>query len=158
MPVYSYNGGYYSINPNVLDDFYQANGFDDMRTYIVMWDRYRAYTGQNLCYEYSPEVLGARHSLADYDQCRYSPHMLFFARKDEEVSDIIIPQQFSGEYLAALSEKRRVADGWARYVDMVKRVLNILYRLLPYPTVYYLHALARRNLDLMESKRVSFWI
>jgi SAM-dependent methyltransferase len=99
VPVYSYNGGYYSINPNLLNDFYAANGFDELKTYIIMWDRYHAYTGQNRCYEYSEQLLGFRHAIADYDQCRFSPHMLFFARKKEELLEIRIPLQFEGHYV-----------------------------------------------------------
>src|SRR5262249_46570252 len=68
VPIYSYNGGYYSLNPNVFFDFYRKNGFGDPLGYVIMWDRYHAYTGTHLCYEYDDAVLGARHALADRDQ------------------------------------------------------------------------------------------
>ena len=65
VPIYSYNGGYYNINPNLLNNFYVANGFADIKMFIIMWDRYHAYTGTNRCYEYTDKYLGARHALAD---------------------------------------------------------------------------------------------
>ncbi len=98
VPVYMFNGGYYSINPNVLNDFYARNGFTDLRTFIVMWDRYHPYKGQSRCYEYTASTMGARHALADVDQVRYSPMMVFFARKQEEVAEIRSPLQFDGNY------------------------------------------------------------
>jgi hypothetical protein len=158
VPVYSYNGGYYSINPNVLNDFYTVNGFDELKTYIVMWDRYHVYTGKNLCYEYSEAIMGARHALADYDQCRYSPHMLFFARKHKEVNEINIPLQFSGEYMSALANGNQSEDVGFSLIPVIKSIQSILYCLLPYEIAYYLNAFARRLLFLYQTRHVSFWI
>lgn len=58
-----------------------------------MWDRYRPFTGEYRCYEYTDERMGARHSLADEDQFRFTPHLLFIARKTVEVDKIHCPQQ-----------------------------------------------------------------
>jgi hypothetical protein len=158
VPVYSYNGGYFSINPNVLNDFYSANGFEKLKTYIVMWDRYRGYTGKNLCYEYSEDVLGARHALADFDQCRYSPHMLFFARKGRDVSRIEIPVQYSGDYMGALSTQNR--RGMVDSVNgrFIQRLKKLAYRFFPYEVAYYVNAFLRRLLYLCQTRRVSFRI
>src|SRR5437899_4151427 len=86
VPIYSYNGGYFSINPNVMHDFYEANGFTDIRSYVIMWDRYRPFRGRSRCYPYGP-VMRARHALADADQWRYTPHLLFLARKRDARRD-----------------------------------------------------------------------
>jgi len=101
VPVYMFNGGYYSLNPNLLNDFYAKNGFVDRKTYIVMWDRYHPYDGLHRCYEYTDTSMGARHALADVDQCRRSPMMLFFARKERTLPTIAIPIQFEGHYFTA---------------------------------------------------------
>lgn len=158
VPVYSYNGGYYSINPNVLNDFYALNGFGNLRTYIVMWDRYRAYTGRNLCYEYSAEILGARHALADYDQCRYSPHMLFLARKERQTGSVSVPRQFGGEYMAGLADQNEAGKSNDRLMGIMRGASRLLHRLLPYSAAYYLHAAARRNLFLLQTRRARFWM
>jgi hypothetical protein len=93
VPIYSYNGGYYNFNPNVLIDFYSANGFKEIKAYIIMWDRYNPFTGKSRCYLYSEDILGARHALADFDQCRNTPHLLLFARKFENLNKTVIPIQ-----------------------------------------------------------------
>lgn len=93
LPIYSFNGGYFSINPNVMMDYYTLNGFSELKAYIIMWDRYRPFTGEYRCYEYTDERMGARHALADEDQYRFTPHLLFFARKTADVEKIQCPQQ-----------------------------------------------------------------
>jgi hypothetical protein len=100
VPVYSYNGGYYSMNPSVLHDFYAANGFADIRSFVLMWDRYHPYTGSIRVYPYDEGVLGSRHALADRDQVRYTPMLLTFARKHEEVKTIKSPLQYEGAYIS----------------------------------------------------------
>ncbi len=158
LPVYSFNGGYYSINPNVINDFYAANGFADLKTYIVMWDRYRAYTGKSRCYEYSANVLGARHSLADFDQCRYSPHLLFFARKKDEHPEINVPLQFSGEYFSAFTDQHRAEGAQMKFMLLLRRVQSLAYRVLPQEGAFYLSSLSRRILYIYQTRRVSFFI
>lgn len=157
VPVYSFNGGYYSINPNVLNDFYTSNGFSDLKTYIIMWDRYRAYFGKHRCYEYSEQVLGERHSLADYDQCRFSPHMLFFAKKVADNTSIKMPLQFSGNYLTGIGG---IKDDMASSVltDTLNSAKFILKPIVPPRVFYFLFAMARRWLFLYKSRRQSFWI
>lgn len=93
LPIYSFNGGYFSINPNVMMDYYALNGFSEIKAYIIMWDRYRPFTGEYRCYEYTDARMGARHSLADEDQFRFTPHLLFIARKTVDVPKIQCPQQ-----------------------------------------------------------------
>jgi hypothetical protein len=158
VPVYSYNGGYYSINPNLLNDFYRTNGFESQKTFIIMWDRYRAYTGQNRCYEYSETILGDRHALADYDQCRHSPHMLFIARKTQDLPEIAIPVQFSGEYLSAVSGATAPESSHLGIRQLVRKSRSTLVQLLPYPLAFYLGSRLRRARQLYKSRRQSFRI
>jgi hypothetical protein len=158
VPVYSYNGGYYSINPNVLNDFYACNGFAECKTFIIMWDRYRAYTGQHRCYEYSEAILGDRHSLADYDQCRHSPHMLFIARKAQVVPEIASPVQFSGEYLSAVAGLKAPGTMQSSSRQFARKARSALAQLLPFPLAFYLGARLRRAQQLHKSRRHSFWI
>jgi hypothetical protein len=158
VPVYSFNGGYYSINPNVLNDFYTANGFTDLKTYIVMWDRYRAYFGKHRCYEYNEQILGERHSLADYDQCRFSPHMLFFAKKMDDKTDIQIPLQFSGNYLTGVGGDKPIKDNAISIDTLAKKAKDIVKRFVPRPIFYFLYTMVRRWLFLYKSRRQSFWI
>ncbi len=158
VPVYSYNGGYYSINPNVLRDFYTLNGFEHIRAYLLMWDRYRAYSaGRTRCYEYREDVLGARHALADRDQVRYTPHLLLFARKREHVSDPASPLQFGGDYTG-----QATAPDAARGRSLErfgKRWAPLMNRLVPFGLAQYLQTLAYRNLVLLRARReAGFWI
>lgn len=140
VPVYSYNGGYFSINPNALNDFYAANGFAELRSYVIMWDRYRPYAVRSRVYEYTAELAG-RHALADHDQVRFSPHLLLFARKVEERPGIVVPIQ------------------WAPAPAARQRLLGrIARRALPDGLVTYVLAWARRELQLRRSRRRSFWI
>lgn len=159
LPIYSFNGGYYSINPNVLNDFYAANGFSDLRSYIIMWDRYHAHTGASLCYEYSEATLGQRHALSDHDQCRYSPHLLFMARKVKEQPEIVTPIQFEGDYVAGLegpqSQNGDTRSFWRR---LRSKARSAVYRGLPYSVSYSLLARLAREKKLSETRRHSFWI
>lgn len=150
VPVYSYNGGYYSINPIVLIDFYRANGFTDLSPFLVMWDRYWPFGGPSRVYPYTEERLGHRHALADYDQCRFVPHLLLFARKARAVSSITVPIQFEGHYTEQ--------DGPARAGGWLRTARDLCYRLLPYPTALYLHQAVTRWLSLRRTRRDAFWI
>ena len=158
VPIYSFNGGYYSINPNVLNDFYQANGFDDIRSYILMWDRYRWFSAvKTRCYEYRKDVLGSRHALADYDQVRYTPHLLLFARKRREVDEIVVPLQFGGDYVG---EATAPSESRAQSLESFgKRWALRLQRFLPLGLSVYLQSAIYRRLVLWRARRVAgFWI
>jgi hypothetical protein len=139
VPIYSYNGGYFSINPNVMHDFYNTNGFADVRSFIVMYDRFRPSAGRTRCYPYGP-VMEPRHALADGDQVRYSPHLLLFARKTSEPSEIAIPIQHEDEGGSSETAKR------------------IARRFLGPALTTYLAGRVRREIQLRRSRRVSFWI
>jgi hypothetical protein len=110
VPIYSYNGGYYSINPNVIHDFYAANGFGENQAYVIMWDRYKSYsTGKTRIYRYDTALMGSRHAVADLDQVRYTPHLLYFARKQSNPETLVCPIQFDGDYVGqatSLAESR----------------------------------------------------
>ena len=140
VPVYSYNGGYFSINPNVLHDFYAANAFTDIRAYLIMWDRFRPFRGRSRCYEYTQELAG-RHALADRDQCRYVPHLLFFARKDAAHDDVVVPIQHEDHHVHPPRTLGRLAR-----------------RVLPEDTVIFLASWLRREAQLRRTHRRSFWI
>lgn len=104
VPVYSYNGGYYSINPNVLVDFYRQNAFTDIKAFVLMWDRYWPFSSRKTqCYVYREDVLGSRHALTEADQFRYTPHLLLFARKQAIRLPLVSPLQFGGAYMAGAS-------------------------------------------------------
>jgi hypothetical protein len=149
LPIYSYNGGYVSINPNLLNDFYEVNGFSEQHTYIVMWDRYRPYAAHSRCYTYTPAVLGARHALADYDQCRYTPHLLHFARKVSEVAAVKCPIQNEAPSIeiAEPTSQQRIRQ----------RLKALLYRFMPHQVAYELEARLRRRRDLRRIRRSSFY-
>jgi hypothetical protein len=157
VPIYSYNGGYYSINPNVLNDFYTANGFSELKTFIIMWDRFHPYIGKNRCYAYSENILGTRHALSDSDQCRFSPHMLFFARKTKEIMDFVNPLQFSGQYF-----QRNSAEQVKKKLSIAKiglrHTFTALYKVLPYSYAFAVEAKIRRCIQLYRTRRDSFWI
>jgi hypothetical protein len=140
VPIYSYNGGYFSINPNVMHDFYTVNGFADVRSFVVMYDRYRPFGGRSRVYRYGPALEG-RHALADGDQVRYSPHLLFFARKTRPVTEIAIPIQHEAEP----SARRRLAGVWLRRIFGPKLTTYVAGHVL-------------RALQLRRSRRNSFWI
>lgn len=150
VPIYSYNGGYFSINPNVLHDFYRGNGFHILRAIIIMWDRYRPYTGKCRCYEYGEAWLGARHALADSDQCRFTPHLLLFARKDAQVPKIVCPIQ--NEHLASQTPTSDTANA-----RLARRVRSLAYRLLPFEAAYALEARITRRQVLRQIREHSFW-
>ena len=167
VPIYSYNGGYYSINPNVLHDFYTSNGFHEMKSYIIMWDRYWPYTGMNRVYQYSDAAFSARHALADKDQCRYSPMLLFFARKKEAYSEIAIPIQFSGHYRQAMHSgypdvpisptfAQKIAD---RLFEFSRHTIaRLLFTHCPYHiALYFSQKLERKNYEY-GTRRYSFWM
>jgi len=157
VPVYSYNGGYYSINPNVLNDFYRINGFSELKTFIIMWDRYHAYTGKHRCYEYNDELLGGRHALADYDQCRFSPHMLFIARKTEDLAEIRVPLQYEGHYLVQQSDGfSKTNSEW--FTKTKRRASSLLNNILPFPLAFYLVSWLKRNLQWFRTRRKSSWV
>ena len=155
VPVYSYNGGYYSINPNVLHDFYRANGFTDLLAYLLLWDRYRPFSSRakTQCYVYREDVLGSRHALTEADQVRFAPHLLFFARKTQEVKHLTAPIQFQGNYVGqatALESTRnlsieRVGKRWARRLQGV----------LPVGPAIFLQTLIYRRLVRWRARRVA---
>lgn len=140
VPIYSYNGGYISINPSLFHDFYGANGFVDIRSYIILWDRYRQFGGPSRVYRYTKE-LEPRHALADRDLTRYVPHLLFFARKAEARPNIVVPVQHE--------------DHQVRPPRLLGRIAR---RVLPEDVVLYLVTMARRERQLFRSHRRSFWI
>lgn len=158
VPVYSYNGGYFSINPSVLIDFYRVNGFEEIHSYIIMWDRYWAYTGSSRVYEYSSDLLAARHALADADQCRFCPMLLFFARKARALPEIVVPLQHDGN-----SEEARNAVA-PRPVSndltgtALRQARRALYGVLPWDWANALDTRARRWLQLRRSHQRSFWL
>lgn len=158
VPIYSYNGGYYSINPNVVHDFYRQNGFGDITSYVIMWDRFRM--GQNVrtrCYTYREDVLGSRHAVADPDQVRYTPHLLFFARKLRDVDQVVCPIQFEGDYVgnaSALSEARSQS-----LESRGKKWAALARKFIPESWAYYLQSVVYRALVLRRARReVGFWI
>jgi len=141
VPTYSYNGGYISINPNVLHDFYEANGFIDIKSFLIMWDRYRPFATRTRCYPYG-SILKSRHALADYDQCRFTPHVLLFARRGEPREEITVPIQHEDH-------------GPSRPPRAVGRLAR---RVLPEGAVLYAAAWLRRQAQLRRSRSTSFWI
>ncbi len=158
VPIYSYNGGYYSVNPNVINDFYALNGFGESQTYILMWDRYKAFSpGLTLCYNYSDAILGSRHALADHDQVRYTPHLLYFARKLSEPEKIQCPIQFDGNYVGeAAALKIARASGLEQ---KGKKIATFARKFLPFHLVIFLQSWAYRELVLRRARReASFWI
>lgn len=142
VPIYSYNGGYYSINPNVLNDFYALNGFSDQTSYIIMWDRYRPFANKSRCYRYTPQF-EIRHGLADRDQCRFTPHLLFFARKENVVS----------EYRSPIQQERHEVD--VRRTSAPKALAR---RWLPEEVITWLAAKRRRDRQLRDTRRDSFLV
>jgi hypothetical protein len=158
VPIYSYNGGYYSINPNVLNDFYRVNGFCDLTSYVIMWDRYRPFTTRRTrCYLYREDVLGSRHALTEADQVRYTPHLLMFARKSNDSANIVVPLQFDGHYLAEAS-----ALGATRSQSLEKtgrRWAARVQRFLPLEAALYIQTAAYRRLVRWRARRTAgFWI
>lgn len=153
VPIYSYNGGYFSVNPNVLNDFYSANGFGEIKSYIIMWDRYRPYNGEYRVYEYSEALLGARHALADKDQCRYSPTLLFFAKKMKTLSKIEVPIQFSGHYQEAVNAHHEQKNAMA---VLLRKILDFLLMILPLNKSLYLSQWLERNYSLIKTRKHSF--
>jgi hypothetical protein len=140
VPIYSYNGGYFSINPNVLHDFYEANGFVDIRAFVIMWDRYHAATGRSRVYPYT-DVMRSRHAIADHDQVRFSPELLFFARKARPVADIAVPIQHEDR----VPRTPRLSGRLAR-------------RILGEGRTVFLRESLYRWLQLRRSRRESFWV
>lgn len=143
VPIYSFNGGYFSINPSVLIDFYSLNGFSDITAYIIMWDRYRPFADKSRCYRYTP-ALEVRHGLADRDQCRFTPHLLFFARKAEVVEEYRSPIQHDALQLAP-----------SRPNILPKLIARAL---LPDPLITFFAAKWRRDRQLRVARADSFWI
>jgi hypothetical protein len=159
VPVYMFNGGYYSLNPNLLNDFYSLNGFGDLRTYIVMWDRYHPYSRTSRCYHYTEEMMGGRHALADFDQCRYSPMMLFFARKSSAVKSITAPLQFEGHYHPPNRDGvAEAARPPASPGASVRRTIRRLIAALPGPIADELNGRLTRLGTLRRTRKTSFWI
>lgn len=152
VPIYSYNGGYFSINPIVLHDFYRANGFRVLRSVIIMWDRFRPFAGESRCYEYGDAWLGSRHALADHDQVRFTPHLLLFSLKESAVAEITCPIQH--EDGAAAPAETRSAFGAGQ---IVRSVLGLADRLLPFNLAYELNHRAARMAALRRIRKHSFW-
>jgi hypothetical protein len=154
VPTYSFNGGYYSINPNVLHDFYATNGFSIGGCYLIMWDRYRAYSSaKTLCYRYDTVLMGSRHAIGDLDQVRFTPHLLFFARKEESVASYHAPLQFGGNYAAEASFLDSTKS--LRLENNGKKVARIAYNLLPFQLAFYLQSAAYRWLTFFRARRIS---
>lgn len=150
VPVYAFNGGYYSINPNLFNDFYQKNGFGLATSYLILWDRYRPYTGQYRCYEYTQD-LTPRHALADYDQCRFSPLLLFFAQKQTDVDKIQNPIQYEGEYVS-----NTVKSPVSHSATHIKRLVMKIINTLPFELSYYVKAFGAREKQLYKTRKHSF--
>lgn len=140
VPIYSYNGGYFSINPGVLHDFYEANGFAEARSFIIMWDRYHATTGRSRVYPYT-EVMRSRHAIADGDQVRFCPELLFFARKMRPVTEITVPIQHDD-----------------RVARQPRRIGRIARALLGEDRTVFVREALYRWLQLRRSRRQSFWV
>lgn len=154
VPVYSYNGGYYSINPNVLHDFYSANGFAVDSAYLLMWDRYRAYSkARTLCYRYDSVVMGSRHAIGDLDQVRYTPHLLMFARKTAEVAAFHAPLQFDGNYVEEASSLRGTRE--LGLESRGKKLAAIAFGILPFQLAFYLQSAAYRWLSFLRARRIA---
>jgi hypothetical protein len=145
VPIYSYNGGYLSINPNVLTDFYLSNGFADIKSFIIMWDRYRPFAARSRCYPYGP-VLESRHALADWDQYRFTPHLLTFARRSYESDDIVGPTQHEVHGFNLPPQ------------PLVRPLVRRFGRLLPQDTAHFLRSWYYRYRQLHRSRETSFWI
>lgn len=158
VPVYSYNGGYVSVNPNLLNDFYSRNGFDQLRTFIIMWDRYHAYSGKHRVYEYTEGKLGQRHSLSDKDQCRFSPHMLFMARKSKNLADIVTPLQYEGQYVSGIvgTSSSPVRDSATR--ALYRTIRGVAYRVFPFSTVFSAEARLNRWRYLLRTRKGSYFL
>ena len=158
VPIYSYNGGYYSINPNVLTDFYRVNGFSDLTSYVIMWDRYRPFTTRSTrCYRYREDMLGSRHALTEADQVRYAPHLLTFARKSNDSANIVIPLQFGGQYVAEASALRATRSLTLEQVG--RKWAARLQRFLPLEPALYIQTAAYRRLTRWRARRITgFWI
>jgi SAM-dependent methyltransferase len=152
VPIYSYNGGYFSINPNVLMDFYSQNGFEKPSASILMWDRYWAYSRRKTyCYKYDDAVMSARHAISDKDQVRYTPHLLLFARKRESVVTFVSPLQHGGNYVEDAS-----APGATRSLELERRgkkVAKIAFQLLPFNVAFYLQTAAYRTMTYFRARR-----
>jgi hypothetical protein len=153
VPVYSYNGGYYSMNPIVLHDFYTANGFTDIRSYILMWDRYHPYTGVIRVYPYDEQVLGDRHALSDRDQVRFTPMLLTFARKRVNVDVIRSPLQYEGTYK---SGGTRVGGSTALQQLVASTSMKIEQS--NWHAIRSLKMRLGRAARLLRSRRKSFWL
>jgi hypothetical protein len=152
VPIYSYNGGYYSINPNVVHDFYAANGFGESEAYVIMWDRYRAFsTGKTRVYKYDTAMMGSRHAVADLDQVRYTPHLLYFARKLSNPDELVCPLQFDGDYVgqaSALTESRNLS-----LESKGKKLAERVRQILPFHFAIYLQNVVYRWLVLWRGRR-----
>ncbi|MBS1835883.1 MAG: hypothetical protein JST65_24410 [Acidobacteria bacterium] len=152
VPIYSYNGGYFSINPNVLVDFYSQNGFDMPDASILMWDRYWAYSRRKTyCYQYDGAVMAARHAIGDKDQVRYTPHLLLFARKRENVAKFVSPLQHGGNYVEDAS-----APGATRSLELERRgkkFAKLAFQTLPFNFAFYLQTAAYRTLTCFRARR-----
>lgn len=154
VPTYSYNGGYYSINPNVLWDHYHSNGFDDVKAFLIMWDRYWPFVDRRTqCYLYREDVLGSRHALADFNQVRYTPHLLLFARKIAAVGTIVPPQQFGGQYTTNATALESTRSQTMETVG--RRWSARLQSVLPLDWVIYLQTSVYRYLSLARARRVA---
>lgn len=154
VPVYSYNGGYYSINPNVLHDFYRSNGFDKIEAYIIMWDRYRAYGRiKSRCYSYNASIMGSRHAIGDLDQVRYTPHLLLFARKSAHQDSYNSPLQFEGNYVgeaSSLEETRALG-----LETKGKFLAKIAFNILPFQQAFYLQSAVYRWASFLRARRTA---
>jgi hypothetical protein len=146
VPIYMYNGGYYSLNPILLFDFYRDNGFTDLQAYVIMWDRYRAYCDTHVYYQYDDRWLGARHALTDSDQCRFSPLLLFAARKAEVRTGVVNPVQ-SYQPILRPDPSRSLAS------RLVKHAFRLGYQVFPFSPVFYAEAWLHRTVGRIRLAR-----
>jgi hypothetical protein len=162
VPIYSYNGGYYNFNPNLLKDFYTANGFSDIKIIIIMWDRYNCYSDNNRCYEYSETYLGSRHALADYDQCRFTPHALLFAKKTKNNPEIVNPIQSPDTSNLQIQEENSHYNSDAPFLRNIKTLYRHIHRIsekfIPYSMTYHINSALSRKIQLHKIKRQCFYI
>ena len=162
LPIYSYNGGYYNINPNLLNDFYTKNGFSKIKMFIIMWDRYNCYSDNNRCYEYSEKYLGSRHALADNDQCRYTPHVLLFAKKTKEYTDIINPIQSTHASSVGMSEEDKEDNVDSSFINKMKQLyycnIRLFEKIFPYSMTNYINTVLGRKIQLYKTRRIRFYI
>lgn len=117
-----------------------------------MWDRYRAFsTTKTRVYKYDSAIMGSRHAVADFDQVRFTPHLLYFAKKLSDPEQLVCPLQFNGDYVgqaSALNESRSLT------LEMRgKKLAQRIRKLLPFHFAIYLQNAVYRWLVLWRARR-----